>query len=98
MTAIHALDCPYQRAALLIARWSGARRGEIRRLALDCLDAYPDGTPRLRLPVGKTRRERMIPLHDDAAVALREVLTLRRGRGERALTDEVSGSPTSAPR
>ena len=94
MTAINALDCPYQRAALLIARWSGARRGEIRRLALDCLDAYPDGTPRLRLPVGKTRRERMVPLHDDAAVALREVLTLRMGRGERTLTDEVSGSPT----
>jgi integrase len=94
MTAVKALDCPYQRATLLVARWSGARKGEIRRLAVDCLDAYPDGTPRLRLPVGKTRRERMIPLHDEAALALREVLTLRMGRGERAFTDEVSGTPT----
>ena len=94
MTAIKALDCPYQRATLLVARWSGARKGEIRRLAVDCLDAYPDGTPRLRLPVGKTRRERMIPLHDEAALALREVFTLRMGRGERAFTDEVSGVPT----
>ena len=48
-------------------------KGEIRRLAVDCLDAYPDGTPRLRVPVGKTRRERMVPLHDEAAAALREV-------------------------
>src|SRR6266568_7186779 len=48
MEAIRALECPYQRAALLIARWSGARRDEIRRLAVDCLDQYPDGTARLR--------------------------------------------------
>jgi integrase len=94
MTAIQALACPYQRAALLVARWSGARKGEIRRLAVDCLDAYPDGTPRLRVPVGKTRRERMVPLHEDAAAALREVIALRVGRGERAFTDELTGSPT----
>jgi len=94
MATIKELVCPYQRAALVVARWSGARRGEIRRLALDCLDTYPDGTPRLRLPVGKTRRERMVPLHDEAAAALREVMALRVGRGERALTDELTGAPT----
>jgi integrase len=94
MTAVQALACPYQRAALLVARWSGARKGEIRRLAVDCLDAYPDGTPRLRVPVGKTRRERMVPLHEEAATALRKVLALRTGRGERAFTDELSGAPT----
>jgi integrase len=94
MTAVQALACPYQRAALLVARWSGARKGEIRRLAVDCLDTYPDGTPRLRVPVGKTRRERMVPLHDEAAAALREVIALRAGRGERAFTDELSGAPT----
>jgi integrase len=94
MTAVQALACPYQRAALLVARWSGARKGEIRRLAVDCLDTYPDGTPRLRVPGGKTRRERMVPLHEDAATALREVLALRTGRGERAFTDELSGAPT----
>jgi integrase len=94
MAAIAELACPYQRAALLVARWSGARRGEIRRLARDCLDTYPDGTPRLRLPVGKTRRERLVPLHDGAAAALREVMARRVGRGERALTDELTGTPT----
>jgi integrase len=39
MTAVADLPCPYQRAALLVARWSGARRGEICRLTVDCLDA-----------------------------------------------------------
>src|SRR5437870_6641667 len=81
MTAIRALPCPYQRAALLIARWSGARRDEIRRLALDCLDSYPDGTPRLRIPAGKTKQERMIPLHEEAATAIREIQALR-GTGD----------------
>lgn len=46
MTAIRTLECPLQRCALLVARWSGGRRGEIRRLHLDCLDTYPDGTSR----------------------------------------------------
>jgi integrase len=94
MAAIAKLDCPYQRAALLVARWSGARKGEIRRLALDCLDSYPDGTPRLRLPAGKTYRERMVPLHEEAAGALREVIALRAGRHERAFIDELTGMPT----
>jgi hypothetical protein len=43
-----------RRAALLVARWSGARRTEIQKLPLDCLDRYPDGTPRPRLADRKT--------------------------------------------
>jgi hypothetical protein len=64
MTAIRALSCPYQRTALLVARWSGARREEIRRLELDCLDSYADGTPRLRIPAEQPRRpalDRLLP-------------------------------------
>ena len=45
MSAVDQLPDPYQRAALIVARWSGARRDEIRRLAVDCLDTYPDGHP-----------------------------------------------------
>jgi integrase len=56
MAAVGNLQCPYQRTALLVARWTGARKGEIQRLSIDCLDSYPDGTPRLRLPAGKTCR------------------------------------------
>jgi integrase len=94
ITAIADLECPQQRAALLVARWCGARQGEIRRLAIDCLDRYPDATPRLRLPAGKTYRERMVPLHEQAAEALREVIALRHAGGERAFTDELTGHDT----
>ena len=93
MDAIPALACPFQRAALLTARWSGARRGEIQRLALDCLERYPDGTARLRLPAGKTRRERVVPLHEDAAAALRTVIDRRAGGIERAFVDDLTGVP-----
>ena len=90
MAAIALLPCPYQRTALLIARWSGARRGEIQRLAVDCLDQYPDGTPRLRIPAGKTYRERIIPLHDEAAAAIRELVAVRTAAAERPFIDEVT--------
>lgn len=91
MEAVKALPCPFQRAAILVARWSGARRGEIVRLTTDCLDNYPDGTARLRIPVGKTGRERIVPLHNEAADALRAVLAIRATGTERALPDERTG-------
>ena len=92
MAALPSLDCPYQQAALLIARWSGARRGEIRRLAVDCLDAYPDGTPRLRIPAGKTYQERLVPITEEAAEAIRGLQRLR--QGERGLLDAPTGEVT----
>lgn len=88
MPIIEALSCPFQRAALLAARWSGARSGEIRRLPLDCLDRYPDGTSRLRLPAGKTYKERMVPIHQDAADALQALIDMRKQCHDRPLTDE----------
>jgi integrase len=92
MPAIRALDCPYQRAALLIARWCGARREEIQRLAVDCLDSYPDGTPRLRIPAGKTKKERIVPLNEEAAGAIR--LLQKERKGERGLGDRQTGMET----
>ncbi|GAA3742146.1 hypothetical protein GCM10022225_27170 [Plantactinospora mayteni] len=92
--AIHALADPYQRAACLIARWVGPRRSEIRRLELDCLDAYPDGHPRLRIPAGKTYTERTVPLHPEAADALRVCIEQTGARHQRPLIDEVTGKPT----
>jgi integrase len=94
MAAVAKLPCPYQRAALLIARWTGARKGEIQRLAVDCLDRYPDSTPRLRVPPGKTYRERIVPLHREAADALTRLIAFRQAGGERALSDELTGAPT----
>jgi len=92
MTAIRELSCPFQQTALLIARWSGARRGEIRRLEIDCLDAYPDGTSRLRIPAGKTKKERLIPLNEEAAEAIRHLQSLK--RGERGFRDSHTGTIT----
>lgn len=92
MTAVRALKCPYQRTALLIARWSGARRNEIRHLPVHCLDRYPDGTARLRIPPGKLRRERVVPLNEEAADAIR-LLQADRSQ-ERAFHDSYTGVTT----
>jgi integrase len=93
MTAIDQLPGPYQRAALIVARWSGARRDEIRRLAVDCLDTYPGGHPRLRIPVGKGYTERMIPLHPRAAEALQLIIDLARQQHARKRFDPSAGRP-----
>ncbi len=62
----------------------------MRRLEVDCLDSYPDGKPRLRIPAGKTYEEWVIPIHKEAA---REIRALREvsnpGRG---LRDSHTGS------
>ena len=95
MMAIRALPCPFQRAALLTARWSGARREEIGRLSLECLDRYPDGTARLHIPAGKTKRERIMPLNEEAARAIQEVQVLRKQLAvERGFPDRLTGIET----
>jgi integrase len=91
MAAVEQLPNPYQRAALIVARWSGARRDEIRRLAVDCLDTYPDRHPRLRIPVGKGYAERMIPRHPQAADALQPLIDLARSTGGRRHYDPSAG-------
>lgn len=91
MNAVDQLANPYQRAALIVARWSGARRDEIRRLAVDCLDTYPDGHPRLRIPVGKGYTERSIPLHPQAAEALRPLIDIAREQRGRRRYDANAG-------
>ena len=91
VSAIYELEDPHQRAALLLVRWSGARRDEIRRLTIDCLDTYSDGHPRLRIPVGKGHAERMIPLHRDAADALKEVIDIAKVQNAIARRDSSVG-------
>lgn len=93
MVAVESLDNSYQRTALLLLRWSGARRGEIARLTLDCLDAYPDGHPRLRIPAGKTYTERMVPLHPEAAYSLRELIARTQAANAAARHDPSAGKP-----
>lgn len=91
MTAIEGLADPLQRTALLLLRWSGARRDEIRRLTWDCLDTYASGHPRLRIPVGKGHSERLVPLHADAAVALQEIINQAKAMKAVARRDPTTG-------
>jgi integrase len=93
MERIRSLECPLQRCALLTARWSGARRTEIRKLHLDCLDAYPDGTPRLRLAAGKALRERSVPVHGEAAQAIRDLVKRRGAQDDKGMYDPDLGRP-----
>ncbi len=93
MVAIRELECPFQRAALLLARWSGARRSEIRMLDLDCLDAYPDGTPRLRVAASKNYTERTVPLTEEGAEAIRTLQNLRRNQVDRPLPGNHNERP-----
>lgn len=91
MAAIDALTDPLQRTALLLLRWSGARRDEIRRLTCDSLDTYASGHPRLRIPVGKGHTERLIPLHPDAAAALQEAINYAKTRKAAPRHDPTTG-------
>lgn len=59
---------------------------------MECLDAYPDGTPRLRIPAGKTYNERLVPLHSEAAEAIRQLQTQQRGQPVRGFRDELGGT------
>ena len=58
---------------------------------MDCLDTYPDGHPRLRIPVGKGYTERSIPLHPQAADALQPLIELARRTGGRRGYDPSAG-------
>ncbi len=60
---------------------------------MDCLDRYPDGTGRLRLPGRKTYTERVVPLHDDAVTALQKVIDLRTVGPGRSFIDDLTGQP-----
>lgn len=91
MTAIEGLTDPLQRTALLLLRWSGARRDEIRRLTWDCLDTYASGHPRLRIPVGKGHSERLVPLHLDAAAALQKIINQANAMKAASRRDPTTG-------
>ena len=93
MATVDQLEDPYQRAALMLARWSGARRDEICRLSIDCLDSCPDGHPRLRIPVGKGHTERSIPLHPEAVDVLRPLIERARAQYARDRYDRSAGRP-----
>jgi|SRR5688572_2195919 len=68
---------------LLLARKTGLRVGELCRLEMGCMTETPDGRFSLRVPLGKLRSERVIPIDRETADLVR---SLRQLRGERPLT------------
>ncbi len=76
---------------LILARRTGLRVGELSRLELECLTEHGHGMMSIRVPLGKLRSEREIPVDQRTADLIR---LIRRKRGKRpASTDPESGEP-----
>jgi integrase len=63
--ALHASPNRLFADALLLARATGLRIGELRDLELDCIHEVPGTGAWLKVPLGKLDSERMVPLDDD---------------------------------
>lgn len=81
MNSVKKLECSYQRDAIILLRWTGARREEIQRLDINALDYYTDGTPKLLIPIGKTNNSRWVPINTEAEKAYKELIEIRKGAG-----------------
>lgn len=66
--------------ALLLARATGMRIGELVDLELDCVHEVPGQGSWLKVPLGKLATERMVPLDDDT-VALVDRIVVHRSPG-----------------
>ena len=76
---------------LIVARRTGLRIGELLRLELNCLTEDPSRRYSVRVPLGKLRNERVIPIETETAELIR---TLRARRGQRPSTlDPDTGRP-----
>jgi integrase len=78
--------------ALLLARATGLRVGELVDLELDCVHEIPGQGAWLKVPLGKLATERMVPL-DEETVALVDRICSRRSPG-RPLRHPRTGRPT----
>lgn len=81
MESVKKLECPYQRNAIILLRWTGARREEIQRIDINALDYYEDGSPKILIPIGKTNESRWIPLSKEGEIAFKELLEIRKNAG-----------------
>jgi integrase len=78
--------------ALLLARATGLRVGELVDLELDCVHEIPGQGAWLKVPLGKLATERMVPL-DEETVALVDRICTHRSPG-RPLRHPRTGRPT----
>jgi integrase len=77
--------------ALLLQRAAGLRIGELLDLEMDCVHQLAGSGAWLKVPLGKLKTERMVPLDPDS-LALLDRITATRSPG-RALTHPVTGKP-----
>jgi integrase len=77
--------------ALLLARATGVRIGELRDLELDCVHEVPGAGTWLKVPLGKLDSERMVPI-DDETVALIDRIAETRSPG-RPVKHPKTGRP-----
>lgn len=56
--------------ALLLARATGVRIGELRDLELDCVHQIDDHGAWLKVPLGKLGTERMVPLDEETVTVI----------------------------
>ena len=95
MDSVAQLECPYQRNAIILLRWTGARREEIHRLDINALDYYNDGTPKLLIPIGKTNSSRWVPINEEAEKSYKELLEIRKNAGNlKGLVDRKTKKAT----
>lgn len=63
--------------ALLLARSTGVRIGELVDLELDCVHEVPGQGAWLKVPLGKLATERMVPLDDDSVALIDRIVAHR---------------------
>lgn len=94
LAGIARLDDPFYRCGLGILRGTGMRIGELVDLELDCLHEVPGQGMWVKVPLGKLRTERMVPI-DAATVALFDEVVQARGRHQPPLPHPETGRPTA---
>lgn len=75
--ALHASPNRLLADALLLARATGLRVGELRDLQLDCVHEVPAAGAWLKVPLGKLDSERMVPLDDDTVLIIDRLVQTR---------------------
>jgi integrase len=77
--------------ALLLARATGLRIGELRDLQLDCVHDIPNQGSWLKVPLGKLDSERMVPLDPDTVELIDQIIATR--STGRPLPEPCTGKP-----
>lgn len=77
MREIRRIDDPFERCALVILRGTGMRISEVLDLELDCLWDTPSHGTWVKVPLGKLKRERMVPLDAETLEAFDAWMSVR---------------------